>query len=155
MDIKQLRVELIRPVLDKIGLWSKNAEDLLVGTACQESACGKYIRQLGCKGNVGAFGIYQMELATHNDILANFLKYKPTLAEKVKALRIPTMSDAENLEYNLAYATAMCRVHYYRIPKPIPDGVYGQAQYWKEYYNTKFGKGTIEEYQQNWNKFNG
>lgn len=154
MDVNQLRRELIRPVLEKLGLWSKNAEDLLVGTACQESSCGQYIRQLGCKGNAGAFGIYQMELITHNDIWDNFLKYKPDLMRKVKELKIASLSDAENLEYNLAYATAMCRIHYYRIPSAIPDGIYPQAQYWKRYYNTLKGKGTIEEYQQNWNKYN-
>lgn len=155
MDIKQLRTELIRPVLDKIGLWSKSAEDLLVGTACQESACGTYIRQLNCRGTTGAFGIFQMELNTHNDIWQNFLKYKPSLAEKIKALRIPSMTDAENLEYNLAYAVAMCRIHYYRVPSSIPDGIYAQAQYWKDFYNTKLGKGSTEEYISNWCKFNG
>lgn len=152
MDIKQLREEIIKPVLEMLGLYSKNAENLLLGTACQESHAGEYIRQLGCKGDVGAFGIYQMELATHNDIWDNFLKYNKPIADKIKMLRIKELSDSENLLFNLAYATAMCRVHYYRISEKIPDNIYGQAQYWKKYYNTELGKGTIEEYQQNWNR---
>ena len=149
MNIKQLRNELIRPILDYLELYSKKAEDLLLGTACQESHAGEYIRQLGCKGEVGAFGIYQMELATHNDIWDNYLKYKDDLALKVSKLKCPTMTDAQNLEYNLAYATAMCRIHYYRVKEAIPEGTYGQAQYWKKYYNTELGKGTVEEYLQN------
>ena len=150
MNAKQLRLEVIRPILQYLDLWSKNAENLVFGTACQESNCGEYIRQIGCKDEVGAFGIYQMELATHNDIWDNFLKYKPQLAEKIQALKIPGLTDAKNLEYNLAYSTAMCRIHYYRVPSAIPDGLYGQAQYWKKYYNTELGKGTIEQYQSNY-----
>lgn len=154
MNIKQLREEIIKPILEYLELYNKNAENLLVGTACQESHAGEYIRQLGCKGDVGAFGIYQMEIATHNDIWNNFLKYKKDLASKIESLKIVGLSIQDNLKYNLAYATAMCRIHYYRVKEAIPDNIYGQAKYWKKYYNTELGKGTIEEYQQNYNKFN-
>lgn len=153
MDAKQLRVEVIRPILEQLQLWSKNAENLIFGTACQESHCGKYVRQIGCKGNAGAFGIYQMELTTHDDIWNNYLAYNPDLADRIAKLKCSGMPNAYNLEYNLAYSTAMCRVHYYRVPKAIPDSIYGQAQYWKQYYNTIYGKGTIEEYQQNYERF--
>lgn len=155
MNIKQLRVEVVRPVLQKLDLWNREAEDLLIGTACQESSCGYYIRQLNCEENIGAFGIYQMELATADDIFTNFLDYKQILKEKVLSFKTKTMDNAENLKWNLAYSTAMCRIHYYRVKEQIPAGIYGQAQFWKKYYNTEYGKGTIEEYLHNWQKYNG
>ncbi len=40
--------------------------------------------------------------------------------------------------WNLAYATAMCRVHYLRVPRPLPDAgaVRAMGEYWKRHYNT-------------------
>lgn len=39
---------------------------------------------------------------------------------------------------NLIYATAMCRVHYRRVPEPLPPAgdLEAQAAYWKAHYNT-------------------
>ena len=140
---KQLREVIIKPVLETLGLYSKEAEDLLYGTACVESGCGEYIVQVG-KGP--AKGIFQMEPATARDIYANFLKYKPDLQARVDALRCDGLSLEENLTGNLYYATAMCRVHYLRQPGAIPKDSYGQARYWKDFYNTALGKGTVEKY---------
>lgn len=153
MNPQQLREHVIRPTLKQLGLWSQQAEDLLLGTACQESHCGKYIRQLGCTGSIGAFGVWQMELATARDIYDNFLRYKPDLLNKVESLRDPTQLLAYSLTTNLAYAAAMCRIHYLRKPDAIPLTLEGQAAYWKKHYNTKLGKGTTAEYIQNWNKY--
>lgn len=153
MNSKQLRELVIRPTLEYLGLWSPQAEDLVLGTACQESHCGKYIRQLGCTGKIGAFGVWQMELATARDIYDNFLRYKPDLMNKVESLRGRTQPIEESLTTNLAYAAAMCRIHYLRKPDAIPLTLDGQAAYWKKHYNTKLGKGTTAEYIQNWNKY--
>ncbi len=142
MDTKQLRIEIIKPALVFIGHYSKPAEDLVFGTACVESQCGEYICQL----NGPAVGIFQMEPATHDDIYVNFLKYKPELKAKVMKLFAPGLSVAENLKSNLMYAAAMCRIHYLRVSIPIPNDLQGQAEYWKKYYNTAKGKGSVEKY---------
>lgn len=153
MNPQQLREQVIRPTLKRIGLWSQAAEDLVLGTACQESHCGKYLRQLGCTGIIGAFGVWQMELATARDIYDNYLRYKPDLKAKVENLRNPAQELTESLTTNLMYACAMCRIHYLRKPDAIPFTTEGQAAYWKKHYNTKLGKGTPEEYMKNWNKY--
>ena len=56
---------------------------------------------------------------------------------------------------NLAYAAAMCRVHYWRVPKPLPhlEDVHGMAAYWKTHYNTDGGAGTEAEYVHNWKRY--
>lgn len=154
MNPQQLREQVIRPTLKRIGLWSQAAEDLILGTACQESHCGKYIRQLGCKGAIGAFGVWQMELATARDIYDNFLRYKPDLKAKVESLRNPNQELTESLTTNLMYACAMCRIHYLRVPEPLPTGtIESFAKYYKKYYNTIKGKATEQEYINNWNKY--
>lgn len=154
MNGKQLRELVIRPTLYALGLWSREAEDLLFGTACQESHCGEYIRQLGCNGMVGAFGIYQMEIATARDIYDNYLKYKGDLHRKVETMRGTGQSVSDALIGNLAYATAMARIHYLRVPAAIPTTLDAQADYWKRHYNTYKGKGTPEEYIENYKRFN-
>lgn len=101
-----------------MGLWSANAEELLCATCAQESLYGTYRTQ----GNGGpARGVFQMEGGDFNDIWTNFLAYKPTLATQVKALNNGVQGTVDDLINNDAYAVAMCRVHYLRMPKPLPN----------------------------------
>lgn len=153
MNARHLRTHVIRPTLTKLKAWSQAAEDLVLGTACQESHCGKYLRQVGCSGMTGAFGVWQMEIATARDIYDNYLRYKPELKTVVEGLRGNGQSIPEALTTNLAYACAMCRIHYLRQPGKIPATVDGQAQYWKKYYNTALGRGTVAEYVDNWDRY--
>ena len=141
----QLREYIIRPTLNRIGLYSEAAEELLMLTAATESLCGKFVHQVGGP----ALGIFQMEPRTHDDIWENFLKYKPALAMHVKTYgRI-----SQQLPGSLYYACAMARAHYLRVPERLPSAmdVDGLAQYWKDHYNTHLGAGTpakaIENYQ--------
>ena len=130
--------------------YSLHAENLILGTAAQESAYGKFTVQIGCGV---ARGKFQMEKATHDDIWKNFLKYKPRLAKlvlEISGLREP---DFKALETNDTYACAMCRVHYFRVKEPIPTTLNGYAYYWKQHYNTPKGKGTISEFINNYLKY--
>lgn len=149
LDIGQFQTLVIQPALKFIGLDSEAARQLLIGTAVQESRL-TYLRQLE---QGPALGVYQMEPDTIRDIWDNFLVYRPELADKVKALQI---SDGiEEVTGNLFYATALARIHYYRVPERLPavDDIAGQAMYWKKYYNTFEGKGTSTEYLSNWYRF--
>lgn len=153
MNAKQLRELIIRPTLHALGMWSKPAEDLILGTACQESHCGEYIRQLGCSGTIGAFGVWQMEIATARDIYDNYLHYRPELKAAVEHLRGAGQSIQDALISNLAYACALARIKYRRDPAAIPSDLRGQAEMWKRVYNTATGKGTVDEYIANWKRF--
>lgn len=150
IDPQHLREYVIRPACQALGLYSLAAEELLLGTACQESQCGRWLHQLG-RGP--ALGPWQMEPATHDDIWANFLKHKPELVKKVATLTVGAVSG--EMTWNLKYAAAMCRLHYFRVREalPVAGNLNGQAHYWKTYYNTLAGKGTAQEYVKNWNRF--
>lgn len=142
--------ELVTSTLQELELDSSNAIELILGTIAQESAYGKYHKQLG---NGPARGICQMEPNTFNDILKNFLAYKPALAKKVLSVSSLAEFDVDQLEINDKFAICMCRVHYYRVKASIPNNLPGWAAYWKKYYNTILGAGKEEEYIVNYNKY--
>lgn len=155
INADQLRHDVIRPTLKRIALYSKAAENLLMGTAAQESHLGTYLRQMG---GGPAVGIFQMEPATHYDLWHNYLRYKVSLANEIRAIagvpldRIPK---AEAMVGNLYYATAMARIHYLRRPEALPlaDNPVDLGEYWKRYFNTHLGRGTVDEFVHNYNRF--
>lgn len=144
LDVDQLRLHVIRPVLTRLDLHTPAAENLVLGTALHESHT-RYIRQI--KGP--AMGIYQMEPATHYDLHHNFLRFNTTLKIRVNQYAgffSGDLPDPSELIGNLFYATAMCRIHYRRLKAPLPTNEpYALAQYWKDFYNTRLGRGTVEQ----------
>ena len=81
LDTTQFTNHVIQPVLLDLGLYSKAAEELLLGTAIQESRL-KYLVQIG---GGPALGVYQMEIATEFDIIKNYSQHKPRLHKKMMA----------------------------------------------------------------------
>ncbi len=157
---RHLRDHVILPVLaycagdDARGFDSPAGVALVLGTAAQESKLraldqitGPDDRTLG-----PAYGLWQMEGATHDDIWRNFLAYRHGLATRIHGLRAAFPGPHHQLVTNLAYGAALCRAHYYRRPEPLPAAgdLAGQAAYWKRHYNTGAGKGTADQYVRAW-----
>lgn len=147
MDKNQFRA-LVEETLKEIGLYSKDAVNLLLGTAAQESRFGHFIVQMG---GGPALGVFQMEPNTFRDIENNYLAYRDNLRSKIEGACGDIKPEA--LVYNLKLAICFARIHYLRVPKPLPGSIYGMAEYWKEFYNTRLGKGTEEEFITNYNNF--
>lgn len=142
-----LRQRIIRPVCDFLGLGGPAVEELLLGTAAQESGCGARLAQIAGP----ALGIWQMEPATHEDIWRNYLAYRDTMAAKVDAFALIGIDRATQLAGNLYYACAMARIQYFRSPHPVPavGDLDGQAALYKAAYNTPSGAATPEQYIRN------
>lgn len=156
IDIGQFREYIIDPVLEEMSMYSVAASELLLGTAIQESRL-TYLVQLG---GGPALGVFQMEPATFKDIWTNYLAFRPSISKSLQS--IAGMNAAEHatagqMVWHLAFAAAMCRVHYRRVPEAMPSAgdTRAQAAYWKEYYNTPLGAGTVEEYLKNWENAHG
>lgn len=149
MDKQTLRSK-ITDVLQRLGAYSADAVELLLGTCAQESAFGKYRKQLG---GGPALGIFQMEPDTFNDIVKNYLAYRPELESKILSISGVTELKATDVENNDDLAICMARVHYMRVKEGVPSTLEGQANYWKKYYNTVKGAGTVEEYIANYNRY--
>jgi hypothetical protein len=150
----QFRIFVVRPTLQALGLWSPVAENLVLGTGAQESGLD-LLNQVTGPYDVTqgpGIGFFQIELATHDDIWANFLHYRAELAGKVAALLAPAPPRAQQLASNLAYAAAICRVDYERAPEALPDAGDAAAlgAYWKRHYNTGKGAGTAEQWAANY-----
>lgn len=144
LDCSQFRSLIIEPVLSKLKVYSKNAEELLVFTCAAESLGGTLLQQV--KGP--ALGIYQMEPNTYTDIWVNYIHARNNLATLMSlhygCNRIPPV---ERLIYDLHFATAMTRIHYLRMPGnlPEPKDIEGIWEYYKKYYNTEKGKAKKED----------
>jgi hypothetical protein len=141
----------IRSTLQLVDLWSPAAEELLLGTAAQESHLGYYRRQI--RGP--ARGIYQMEPATERDLWDNYLRARPDRIEAIYTTCGVDGPDPIQLERNLMYQTIMARMHYRRIRAQLPlaGALTEQARYWKRYYNTDQGRGRPAEYVENYRRF--
>lgn len=129
-----LRENVIRPALKSSGIWSQDAEELLMLTAAKESQLGYYLHQLG---NGPALSPWQIEPATFDWLreikfpFANPLKYR----------------NAEEMLYDLRLGALAARLRYLTDPEPLPsaDDIEGMAKTWKRVFNTVAGKGRWEE----------
>lgn len=130
--------------------YSQNAAELCLGTIAQESAYGKYRKQIG--GGPG-LGIVQMEPTTFNDCVDNYLQYRPELANKIKQVSGVKYFNASDVENNDKLAICMMRVKYMRDSKPIPNDLNGLAAYWKRVYNSIHGAGKESEFIHNYKFF--
>lgn len=145
IDETQLR-RLISETLSEVGLHSESAVELIMLTFAVESNLGDYIDQT----NGPAIGLGQMEPATYDDIYASWFRYRPDGFKEVIARfvnrYVGTQRDSRTMRYNLKYAILMTRLHYLRVKAPLPPNDPIQlAQYWKRFYNTELGKGTVDK----------
>lgn len=151
MNLRQFRDYAVRPALERVGLYSLAAERLVLGTALTESNL-EYIDQMespyGDLKPGPAYGFFQIEAATHDDIWRHYLRYQKELGDKVRHLMCMMVPEIEQLRTNLQYAAAMCRVHYRRVPAALPNerDLGAMALYWKRHYNTPAGKGEPEDF---------
>ena len=141
---------LVEETLKALGCYSPNGTDLVLGTIAQESAYGRYRRQLG---GGPALGIAQMEPRTFYDIDINFFRYHRDIKERVMFASGVQALVAEELEHNDRLAICMCRMQYYRYPDRLPSRIPDYARLWKLRYNTIYGAGTEEEFIQNFQRY--
>ena len=161
LDIKQLRKLVIGPALRGIALWSKAAEDLIIGTGLVESRY-EFLSQWPTGP---AIGYWQMEKSTHNWIWGEYLtrtdkwdlavrvlpfvsSTRPIPDELRLAFSHGWMPDPNMMAQNVAYAAIMCRIKYWTIREALPlegDEVF-MSRYWKKYYNTSAGAGDPKDF---------
>ncbi len=136
---RELRLLVIRPTLKHLNLWSPAAENLLLGTAAQESNLGQRLQT----NNQRALGIYQITPRMHRTVWDRYLAHQPDLASKVRGLasqrEFLTHPHAE-LATNLAYATAVALMIYLRTGKPLAAGNGNDPQqlgrYWRNHFHS-------------------
>lgn len=150
MNRDQLKLYVIRPALKHIGLWTLPAENLVYGTGSHESGGWQWIDQT-TPGPGPAYGPFQMEEATFEDHLRRLRRPEnAAIYSRLMDLRIRLVeADVTEMHGNWFFAAAMCRIHYWFNPEPLPsnpDDIRALGEYWKKHYNTFKGKGTVDEF---------
>jgi hypothetical protein len=155
MNVRQLKDVIITPALTALGLYSPSAANLLLGTAAQESAMGKFIVQQGI-GFRGGIGIYQMEKLTYNDIWDRMVKDNVSIRVKMRLyLGYEGRPAPERMASDLLLSTMMARLFYYSINRPLPDAqdIPAMAAYYKKWFNTSKGAATEQQFIDNYNRY--
>lgn len=160
-----LREYVIRPTLRQFAeraqlpaLYSEAAVELVFGTIAHESLCGHYLRQ---HPTGPARGVSQIEGATQRSKWTHYLKHRSGLAAAVR--QFASIGSVEpdgtvredELIANLPYCVAFTRLIYWPVARPLPAAtdIYSLAEYWKSYFNTSAGHGTIGEFITNYRRY--
>lgn len=164
MDAGHFLKLVIRPTLqrmDKIAnkkvFSSRAAEQLMLGTAVHESGGLRYLKQVNSLGRPygPAVSLYQMEPDTLNSLYNDYLLYHADYLKVLNTFDNENFTRQFLLINNLAYSTAAVRLLYFWKPRALPKAgdLEGIAEYWKKYYNTPLGKGSVEEFIENYHRY--
>ena len=145
---------LIKETLQDMGgnYYSHDAMELIYNTGLVESKY-KYLMQKG--GDNIARGFYQCEPWVAVSVCENYLQFRKPLMKKIAKLcylDIKYFTNPKGFDWkqilttNITAQIIFCRLHYWRVPKPLPKTIEDQASYWKKFYNTEKGKGSINHF---------
>lgn len=136
----------IRAVLSRLDFvpQSENIVLMVYETALAESFGGLHTKQI--KGS--AYGAFQIEMATYK-CLVSWLEARK-IKDQVFAFYDNKSTLEMNLKNNIPFTTALCIAHYYRYYgddlASKANNIFNRARMWKERYNTRLGKGTVQGY---------
>ena len=156
LNYNQFDALIVTPALAGLQLDTEGFHILINGTVAHESKGGTYIKQL----QGPALGICQMEPATHDSIWQAYLPNQSIISHRLMTLcsfaRAPKSSQMIN---DMLYAVSMCAILYkWRIDshrQDYPKTLEEAAEMWKAYYNTINGKGTVEQFCNDYRQFTG
>lgn len=137
---------VLEPALRDTKTYSLDAMYLMMITALVESKL-VHLRQLP---DGPALGLFQVEPMTYLDVVRYCAERNNELGARIleycNLRSFPV--DPNILIHNLALNALIARVKYWMRPEPIPSykDVEGQARYWKQYYNTNLGAGSVEDF---------
>jgi len=146
--------------------YARDVTMLLLGTAATESHfLADRQTGFGWIDRRGAWGPWQIEEASVTESL-KMLFDNPTLANRAAQLwyecdtadgimfaSMTPLRACRLMMQNDRLSSIFARLHYRRVPDPIPHGVDAQSKYYKQYYNTVYGKGSTEKYKEDWDQY--
>ena len=141
--IKDIK-DIIDWTLKYLDMYSEDAADLVFKTGMAETGY-KAIKQYG---GGPALGFWQVEPATINDTMENYVKYRSKLEKLLISLGYDETHSEMRVMSNIALQVAFCRLKYKRDKYALPkaNDLKAQAEYWKRVYNSHLGKGTIKHF---------
>lgn len=132
----QFKDLIVIPTLERIGLSSPAAINLVCGTALVESN----LESISQIPSGIAKGLFQIENATYLDLLHRLSEKKALQNSVLNALHFVSFPlSADYLIGNIYAGVIFCRLKYYFNPEPLPeaDNISGLADFWSRIYNTR------------------
>lgn len=142
--------QLVSDTLYAIGKSSPDAINLIMGIIAQESDFGRFRKQLG---GGPALGICQIEPTTFQALNAYLFKRNKALHKRMLEVCNVSSLNSIDLISNDKLSICMCRVFFLRFTEKLPSTIEGYAKLWKLRYNTYKGKGTEEQFIENYKKY--
>ena len=132
---------------------NRNAYDICIETACAESQLG-YFKDNTPDGagrgatQVDAGTFYWLKEKALEKAPGACMRYKRSWYKKILTEFGIDLKRVEHsdLDYNPLLSFIFTRLRYIVVSQPIPKTRKERAQYWKTYYNSRLGKGTVEHY---------
>ena len=120
----------------------------------QESLFGKAKGTYTVSGKVGrrgSYGVAQVDEVAFNAVKNKLLNPESSISKYIEPFEKATGIDLTTVNYedltDDTLSIAFGRMYLMQLTEePIPSSKEDQAKYWKTYYNTKAGKGTVKEF---------
>ena len=149
MEAAKLRrtLDYVTRTLRPDGSWSTTKVlDLLMETAAVETALGSIVRQQ----NGPALSVWQILGFNFKEIPEYFDKRDPELLERAMSFYNADQSEEWNRIHNIPWTAAMSLLFYEKVSRgnfiTRLDTLDSRGRLWKQLYNTRLGKGTVERY---------
>ncbi len=113
---------------------------MLVETAIAETGLG----QIEDKTVGAGMGITQFDEFPFDDLKKRSLDKRDKIYQNL-GVDI-SLVEWDDLRYNPFLGLLFARLQYLPLKESIPETIEERAAYWKQYYNTPKGKGTVEHY---------
>ena len=134
--------EIIDDVVNVLGNGKNNtADDLLWETAAAETDLGDAIDNTWSTG----VGLFQFDPVAFNDVKERTPKHIKDLIREHWGIDLDRAT-INDLRWSPLVSTIFARLKYRLIPEEIPTTIEERAEYWKKYYNSQLGAGTVEHY---------
>lgn len=125
-------------------LTAELALPLVLETAAQETQLGNFPDRTPTSAGVG---LGQIDPIAFIDIQNRTPKKRKTLIRETWGIDINILQHRD-LAYSPLLSFIFIRLFYALIQDPLPRTLPERAAYWKRYYNTRLGDGTISQYVQ-------
>lgn len=123
--------------------WGANdtAAALIQETIAAETQMGTYPDNTSESGH----GLTQFDEIGFRDVVERTRDKDKHIIRKKFGYQLSELT-VKDLDNDPTLAIIFCRLKYKLRPEPIPSDIVSRASYWKRFYNSALGKGTIEHY---------
>lgn len=134
-------LEIARWVVEVLG-GGESALKLILETAMQETVLGNYRDNSSYGGGVG---LCQCDPVAFYDTQKRIPRRFKDLIDGNFCIEVDEVHHRE-LAFSPLLSLLWCRMHYLLRPGAIPETAQDRGKYWKKWYNSELGKGTVDDY---------